>query len=203
MNSVLYPRQKQILSFINEYIDKFGTAPSLTEIKEHIGVKTLSTVHEHLAKLEAKGVLEKIKDPNGLYFSIRDGQHIGSLIQVPLVGLIAAGKPILAVETLGDTINLPSEIIGKRKNVYCLKVKGDSMIDSMIMDGDIVVVEKTEYAQNGDTVVALLDDSTATLKKFYKERKFIRLKPANPNYEDIVVDSITIQGKVIAIFRRY
>src|SRR5579872_877957 len=135
MNTVLYPRQRQILNFINQYIDTYGTAPSLTEIKGHIGVKTLSTVHEHLAKLEAKGIIEKIKDQNGLYFSIKEGSHQGSLIQVPLVGLIAAGKPILAVETLGETIEVPAEIIGKRKNLYSLRVKGDSMIESLIGEG--------------------------------------------------------------------
>jgi repressor LexA len=203
MNTVLYPRQRQILNYINQYIDSFGTAPSLTEIKNHIGVKTLSTVHEHLAKLEAKGLIEKVKDTSGLYFSIKDGAHQGSLIQIPLVGIIAAGKPILAVEVLGDAIQIPSSLVGKRKNVYCLKVKGDSMIESMIADGDVVVVEKTDLVHNGDTVVALLDDETATLKRFYKEKNYVRLKPANPAYKDILVDSVTIQGKVIAIFRTY
>lgn len=203
MNTVLYPRQRQILSYINKYIDEFGIAPSLTDIKNYIGVKTLSTVHEHLSKLEAKGLIEKVKDINGLYFSIKTGYNQGSLIQIPLVGVIAAGKPILAVETLGDTVAIPSELVGRRKNVFCLRVKGDSMIESLIDDGDIVVVEKTAVAQNGDTVVALLDDNTATLKKFYREKNYVRLRPANPNYKDIVVDSITIQGKVIAIFRKY
>lgn len=203
MHSVLYPRQKQILEYINRFIDKYGSAPTLTDIKNHIGVKTLSTVHEHLSKLEAKGLIEKIKDKNGLYFSLREGIHQGSLIAVPLVGYIAAGKPILAVENLDEKISIPEELIGNKKETYCLKVKGDSMIENYIMDDDIVVIEKTSVAQNGDTIVALLDDNTATLKKFYKEKNKIRLKPANTNYEDIIVDNITIQGKVIAIFRKY
>lgn len=203
MNSVLYPRQKQILDYINKYIEIYGSAPSLTDIKEHIGVKTLSTVHEHLAKLEAKGAIEKIKNRNGLFFSIKEGSHIGNLITVPLVGYIAAGKPILAIESEDETIRIPEEIIGKAKDIYSLKVKGDSMIENFIYNGDIVIVEKTSTAQNGETVVALLDDNTATLKKFYKEKDKIRLKPANVNYKDIIVDNVTIQGKVIALFRKY
>ena len=203
MNTVLYPRQKQILSFVNNYIEEFGSAPSLTEIKNHIGVKTLSTVHEHLAKLEAKGLIEKVKDTKGLYFSMKWGQHQGSLIQVPFVGFIAAGKPILAVEQANEYISLPAEIIGKRSNLYCLRVKGDSMIDALINNNDIVVIEKSDTADNGDTVVALLEDNTATLKKIYKERNRIRLKPANPHYDDIIVKKVTVQGKVVAVFRKY
>lgn len=203
MHPTLYPRQKQILQFIEAYIDEHGHAPTLMEIKDHIGVRTLSTVHEHLTRLKDKGYLTKEKDKKaGLYFVINTGKWMGSVVSVPLVGMIAAGKPILAIEDHQQDIPLPADLVGNKK-VYCLKVQGDSMIESLISDGDYVVVEKVDYAKDGDTVVALLEDGTATLKKIYKEKKYIRLQPANPTYEPIRVKSVTIQGRVIAIYRRF
>lgn len=201
MYPTLYPRQKEILNYIEKYISENGHSPTLMEIKTHIGVKTLSTVHEHITRLKDKGFLEKIKDSKtGLYFVLKTGAVAGSIISIPLVGRIAAGKPILAVEEADKFVPLPEELVGNKK-VYCLKVEGDSMIESLIADQDIVVVEKVDYANDGDTIVALLDDGTATLKKIYKEKKYIRLQPANPNYKPLKVKSVTIQGRVIAIYR--
>lgn len=209
MAATLYPRQRQILKFIEDYIDENIQAPTLTEIKDYIGVKSLSTVHQHMKRLEQKGLIEKDMSGRGINLVLRAGRFAGEIIQVPLVGMIAAGSPIEAMEELGETVALPADLVGN-KNVYALKVKGDSMIEYMISDGDIVVVEKREYADNGDVVVALLEDGSATLKEFHKEKdkktgkNFIRLQPRNAKYDPIIVkDGITIQGKLVAVYRRY
>jgi len=210
MAVTLYPRQKEILRFIEEYIDENIQAPTLTEIKNHIGVKSLSTVHAHMKRLEDKGLIEKDRSADrGINLILRAGKFAGEIIQVPLVGMIAAGSPIEAIEELGETIPLPAELIGN-KRVFALRVKGDSMIEYLIADGDTVVLEKREDADNGDVVVALLDDGTATLKEFYKEKdkktgkSYIRLQPRNPKYEPIILhEGITIQGKLVAVLRKY
>jgi repressor LexA len=200
---VLYPRQRKVLKFIERYIAENGYAPTLTEIKDYLGVNALSTVHEHLIKLEDKGYLERCDDTKSIKLKIKQGLFAGTFIDVPLVGTITAGQPIDAFEE-PEALNvpLPKEFVGNKK-VFALKVRGDSMIESLIADGDVVICEKVDFAQNGDTVVALLDDNTATLKKFYKERNAIRLQPANPKYQPLRVQSVTIQGKVIAIYRKY
>jgi repressor LexA len=123
-------------------------------------------------------------------------------ISLPIVGTIAAGSPIEAIESRDVSLAVPEEIV-RGKNAYVLKVRGDSMIESFIADGDYVVIEKTDFAKDGDTVVALLDDGTATLKKFFKKRNFIRLQPANRTYSPIDVKSVVIQGKVLGVIRQY
>ncbi len=202
-NPVLYPKQRKILHFIEEYISDNGFAPTLTEIKRFMGVKALSTVHEHLIKLEEKGFLERDDDNRGINLRLKNGPFAGTFINVPLVGTIAAGQPIDAFEVPEKImVPIPKELVGN-KHVYCLKVNGDSMIEELIKDGDIVVCEKVNHANRGDTVVALLEDNTATLKKFYPEASYIRLQPANPNYQPLKVRSVTIQGRVVAIYRKY
>lgn len=200
---VLYPRQRKVLKYIERYISENGYAPTLTEIKEYLGVSALSTVHEHLIKLEEKGYLERCDDTKSIKLKIKQGLFEGTFIDVPLVGTITAGQPIDAFQEPEPLkVPLPQEFVGN-KNVFALKVRGDSMIESLIANDDVVICEKVDFAQNGDTVVALLDDNTATLKKFYKERNAIRLQPANPKYKPLRVQSVTIQGKVIAIYRKY
>lgn len=210
MAVTLYPRQKEILRFIEKYIEENIQAPTLTEIKNHIGVKSLSTVHAHMKRLEEKGLIEKDRSADrGINLVLRTGKFAGEVLQVPLVGMIAAGYPIEAIEELGTTIPIPSEFVGN-KHVFALKVKGDSMIEYLIGDGDTVIVEKRENADNGDVVVALLDDGTATLKEFYKEKdrktgkSYVRLQPRNPKYDPIILhEGITIQGKLVAVLRKY
>ncbi len=200
---VLYPQQRKVLKYIENFISDNGYSPTLTDIKDYLGVKALSTVHEHLIKLEEKGFLERCDDDKSIRLKVSRGRYSGSIINVPLVGMITAGEPIDAIEEADqDNIPLPAELIGN-KRVFCLKVRGDSMIESLISDGDVVVCEKVDVVENGDTVVALLDDNTATLKKFYKEKNYIRLQPANPSYEPLEVQNVTIQGRVIAIYRKY
>ncbi len=208
----ILPKTKQrVLQYLREYIGKHGYAPTLTEIAKFLDVSALSTVHEHLQFLEERGFIAKAEgEERGIRIieapaksklqSLRSA--LASSIELPLVGAIAAGYPIEAVENRDTTIAVPQELV-RGKNAYVLKVRGDSMIESFIADGDFVVVEKTDFARDGDTVVALLDDGTATLKKFFKKRNFVRLQPANKSYSPIDVKSVVIQGKVLGVIRQY
>ncbi len=205
MTSILPKKKQQILAFLKAYIDEHGYAPTLTDIARRFKVRSLATVHEHLEFLEKAGFLrrnrEGVRELSVVEPEAAAMWSEAASVALPLVGLITAGKPIEAVEERDAMMSVPQEIVG-RKNAYILKVRGDSMIESMIADGDFVVVEKTEFAQNGDMVVALLEDGTATLKKFYKHKNFIRLQPANKNYQPIDVPTVVIQGRVLGVIRR-
>lgn len=203
----ILPKTKQkVLHYLQDYIAKHGYAPTLTEIAKHLGVSALSTVHEHLQFLEERGFIARSEgEERGLSLRSKVSRAFESFarsLTLPVVGTIAAGSPIEAIEDRDRQLAVPQELV-RGKNAYVLKVKGDSMIESFIADGDYVVVEKTEYAHDGDTVVALLDDGTATLKKLFRKRNFIRLQPANRNYRPIDVKSVVIQGKVLGVIRRY
>lgn len=203
----ILPKTKQkVLQYLKDYISQHGYAPTLTEIAKHMGVNALSTVHEHLAFLEERGFIERAEgEERGLTLSNRlktFATELARSISLPVVGAIAAGYPIEAIESRDQHLAVPEELV-RGKNAYVLKVKGDSMIESFIADGDYVVVEKTDFARDGDTVVALLDDGTATLKKMFKKRNFIRLQPANRKYSPIDVKSVVIQGKVLGVIRQY
>jgi repressor LexA len=202
----LYRRQRQILEYIKKYITEKNASPTLQEIAKHFKLSSLATVHAHLKRLEEKGYIERdfhgergirVTDP-------KDGLLFRDIVDVPIVGTIAAGQPILAFEEDHGSVAIPADMVGN-KNVFCLKVQGDSMVESLIMDGDMVIVEKMDYASDGDTVVALLDDGTATVKKFFREatRNLVRLQPANPNYEPLYLNNVVIQGKVIGIYRQF
>ncbi|MEK7537512.1 MAG: transcriptional repressor LexA [Patescibacteria group bacterium] len=203
----ILPKTKQkVLQYLKDYITRRGYAPTLTEIAKHLNVNALSTVHEHLQFLQERGFIERAEgEERGISLTSRLKTFAATLarsISLPVVGIIAAGSPIEAIESREASLAVPEEIV-RGRNAYVLKVKGDSMIESFIADGDYVVVEKTEYARDGDTVVALLDDGTATLKKMFKKRNFIRLQPANRTYSPIDVKSVIIQGKVLGVIRRY
>lgn len=203
----ILPKTKQkVLQYLKDYIGQHGYAPTLTEIAKYMGVSALSTVHEHLAFLEERGFIERADgEERGITLSNRlkaFATELARSISLPVVGAIAAGYPIEAIEGRDQHMAVPEELV-RGKNAYVLKVKGDSMIESFIADGDYVVVEKTDFARDGDTVVALLDDGTATLKKMFKKRNFIRLQPANRKYSPIDVKSVVIQGKVLGVIRQY
>jgi len=205
MAPIIYKRQRQILDFIQQHIQANGTAPTLKQIANAIGVSSLATVHEHLASLEHKGL---IKRKTGKTRAIElTGPDIDfaseKAIDVPILGFIAAGKPIEPYTDPNATISVgPSFVTGKRR-VYVLQVRGESMIEEQIRDGDYVVVEETNEARNGQIVVALLDNGMATLKRFYKETTRIRLEPANSTMSPIFVKNVTIQGKVVGLIRRF
>ncbi|MFH1171798.1 MAG: transcriptional repressor LexA [bacterium] len=205
--TIILPEKKQrVLDFLAAYIKSHGYAPTLTDIAKAFGVHSLATVHEHLQFLEENGFLKRSKKGSRQMTLVNKRsssveEHHSPSVAVPLVGLITAGKPIEAIEDREAMVSVPQEIVG-RKNAYMLKVRGDSMIESLIADGDYVIVEKTDFARDGDMVVALLEDGTATLKKFYRHRNFIRLQPANKNYKPLQVHSVVIQGRVLGVIRK-
>ncbi|MBN1162340.1 transcriptional repressor LexA [Patescibacteria group bacterium] len=202
----LYKKQKQILEFISQYIQVNGYSPTLQEIADAMGLSSLATVHEHLQALEKKDVIKRY---NGSVRGIEivDERYNTDLnnIALPLIGFIAAGEPIDAIENPMDTVTVASDMVSNSKRCYVLQVRGDSMIEDGIFDGDFVVIQQQETAEDGDTVVALIENEFATLKKFYRERDQIRLQPANSEMDPIYVDAdnLTIQGKVTGIIRRY
>lgn len=206
MAFILPTKKQQILSFLEEYIAKRGFAPTLTEIAKHFHVKSLATIHEHLRFLEARGFIARDeREVRGIRITkiprAREQRVRGAdSVSVPVVGLITAGEPIEAIEHIDQHIPVAKEMVRDR-DAYVLKVRGDSMIESCIQDGDMVVVEKTQYAKNGDMVVALLEDGTATLKKFFQDKHYIRLQPANKKYKPRKVKHVVIQGKVLGIIR--
>lgn len=203
----LYKRQKEILDFISQYIQQNGTSPTLQEIADAMNLSSLSTVHEHLETLARKNVIKRYEGVvRGI--EIIDEKIEASLqgIQVPLVGYIAAGEPIEAIENPLETVTVTPDLVSKVKRCYVLQVKGDSMVDEGIYDGDYVVIQQQETAENGDIVVALLENEFATLKTFYREKgNKIRLQPENKTMEPIIVDSddVQVQGKVTGVIRKY
>lgn len=205
--TIVLPKTKQkVLQYLQDYISQHSYAPTLGEIAKHLGVNALSTVHEHLQFLEEHGFIDRTEgEERGLSLKQRFANvahQVARSMTVPVIGVIAAGSPIEALENKEKSLAVPEELV-RGKNAYVLKVRGDSMIESFIADGDYVVCEKTDFARDGDTVVALLDDGTATLKKMFKKRNFVRLQPANRKYSPIDVKSVTIQGKVLGVIRQY
>ena len=205
MPVTLYRRQRQILDFISQYIQKYGYSPTLGEIAESLGVKSLATVHEHLASMVKKGVIKRFEGAvRGIQIVDKKlATAVGSGIELPILGYIAAGQPIEAYTDPGATTNVPQGMVSGKKRAFVLQVKGNSMIESGILPEDYVVCEQTEMANNGDIVVALLDNGLATLKKFFKEATRIRLEPANSSMSPIFVKNVRIQGKVVGVIRRY
>lgn len=205
MPIIIYKRQKQILGFIKQYIQSNGTAPTLKQIAESIGVSSLATVHEHLQALEAKGLITrkagKMRSIDLAESDINLGQPEG--FDAPILGFIAAGSPIEPYTDPNATMNIPAAFVSGRKRTYVLQVRGESMIEDGIMDGDHVIIEQAEAANNGEIVVALLDNGMATLKRFFRETTRIRLEPANAKMQPIFVKNVRIQGKVVGLVRRY
>ena len=199
---ILTRRQKQILDYLGEFIGKHGYAPSLAEMSQHFNLSSISTIHKHLVHLEEKGLIRRHWN-RARAVEIVPTQQRPEARDVPLVGLISAGQPIEAVRA-SELVAVPEDMIGRR-DVFVLKVKGESMIDEQIRDGDYVVVENRSEARNGETVVALLDGQNATLKKLYRERGDIRLQPAHPTMKPIYVKErdLKIQGVVIGLLRKY
>ncbi|MCD6225970.1 transcriptional repressor LexA [bacterium] len=205
MPPILYRRQRQTLDFINQYIQKFGYSPTLTEIKEALGLSSLSTVCEHLEVLEKKGYIRRYKGAvRGI--EIIDEKKLPALdkgIELPVLGYIAAGKPIEPYTDPDATVFVPRKMVSGKKRSFVLQVKGDSMIEEGILDGDYIVVEEQKEANNGDIVVAILPNGFATLKKFYREKNRIRLEPANAKMKPIYVKNVSIQGKAVGVIRNF
>jgi repressor LexA len=199
----LSKRQKEILDFITYYLKDNDYAPSYMEIAEHFGISSPATVHQHIKALADKGYLKPAKhQKRALTPVFLSSYRDSTVIDLPLVGLITAGEPIEAIEN-NETIALPASFINDSENSYVLKVKGQSMIDEGIWDGDLVIVERNHSPKDGDVVVALLDNAYATLKKFYREKNQIRLQPANPSMKPIYTKDPLIQGIVRAVIRKF
>ncbi len=204
---ILYKRQRQILDFINQFIQRNGYSPTLAEIAEAIGVHSLATVHEHLETMQEKGILKRgsghkraIEIAN---MEIASKATTPAPVDLPVLGFIAAGRPLEPYADPNATFAVPPSMVSTKKRAFVLQVKGDSMVEAGILDRDYVVVEQTPEAKNGDVVVALLDNGFATLKRYFKEATRVRLEPANSAMSPLFVTNVRIQGKVVGVIRRY
>lgn len=204
MPVTLYRRQKQILHFIKDYIEKYGYSPTLGEIADAMGVSSLATVHEHLQALINKGVIRKFDGAvRGIELVQQEETYAKRDIELPVLGFIAAGQPIMPYTDPGATITVSPSLVSSKKKSYVLQVKGDSMIEDGILDGDYVIIEEANTASDGDIVVALLENGLATLKRFFKEPNRIRLEPANSAMSPIYATDVQIQGKCVGVIRRF
>lgn len=213
----LTTRQKQILRYITKQIQANGYAPSVREIGRAVGLSSTATVHCYLKKLEELGYIRKenqkgrtlrvLKKEEDLYNPNRIGKEPSrafynrrEMVDVPVIGKITAGSPILAVENVTDTLPIPIDFVGNSQS-FMLVVRGESMIEAGILDGDLILVRRQNVAENGEIIVALIDDE-ATVKTFYKEKDHIRLQPENSTMDPIIVPDCKILGKVIGVFRK-
>ena len=199
VNTLITPKQKKVLDFITYFFQKKGYAPSLEEIKSHLELKAISTIHEHIETLKNKGYLKKEENqPRGV---IPIEKHLNT-IEIPLIGTITAGEPIEALQIPDEIITITQGLLGNPINYYSLRVRGNSMVDEGIFDGDIVIIRKQQTADNGQTVVAIIDENQATLKKLYREKNRIRLQPSNPSLFPIYRDEVEIRGVIVEIIRK-
>ncbi len=198
----LTKRQREILDYLQDFIQQHGYAPSLEEIGRRFGLSSLATVHKHLTNLQEKGFIKRAWNRSRSVEMIPTATG-GRSVDLPLLGYVAAGAPIEAIAS-NETIAVPEEMVGRR-DTYVLRVRGNSMIDEQICDGDFVIIEDRKTAQNGETVVALLSGSDVTLKKLYRENGRVRLQPANPTMQPIFVDAdqVQVQGVVVGVMRKY
>lgn len=204
MPVTLYRRQRQIIDFLTQYIQRYGYAPTLQDIANAIGVSSLATVHEHLAALEKKGVIKRFDGSiRGIELVDRAVPREVQGLELPIMGYIAAGRPIEPYVEPSATYQVSPAMVSGKKRSYVLQVKGESMMEEGILDGDYVVVEEQPEVKDGDIVVALLDNGLATLKRFFKEATRVRLEPANSNMSPIYATRVQIQGRVVGIIRRY
>ncbi|MEI6040296.1 MAG: transcriptional repressor LexA [Candidatus Berkelbacteria bacterium] len=194
----LTKRQKEILDFVQSFIDSHDYAPSYREIADHFQLGSIATVADHLVNLEEKGYITRDhNEARSLQLTPRWDERA---FEIPLMGLVAAGYPIEAIRT-NETIDIPRDMMGK--NVFALKVRGESMIEDGIFDGDYIIIEQTNNPRNGEIVVALVDNENATLKRFYKEKDRIRLQPANSNFKPIYSNKVVVQGRVKGVIRKF
>ena len=200
----LTKRQRQILDYVESFIEVHGYSPSFEEIAEHFGYSSLATVHEHLSNLEQKGFLRKNYNKSRSLEVVRADMGVLA-VELPLLGSVAAGLPIEALRDDDATVSVPHDMVPKGNN-YVLRVKGSSMVDEQIRDGDYIIVNSRQTAENGEMVVALVGGESATVKKFYRERDGrVRLQPANPTMQPMYFrpDEVQIQGIVVGVIRKY
>ncbi|MFD2638407.1 transcriptional repressor LexA [Piscibacillus salipiscarius] len=200
----LSKRQKEIFDFIVNNVNLKGYPPSVREIAEAVGLASSSTVHGHLSRLEEKGYIRRDPTkPRAIEIVYDDGStvHERSALYAPLIGKVTAGEPITAIENVEEFIPIPSTISATEDDVFVLSIQGDSMIEAGIFDRDMVIVRKQATANNGDIVVAMTEDDEATVKRFFKDENQYRLEPENPTMEPIILNQVSILGKVIGLYR--
>lgn len=209
MAPVLYDKERKILEFLAQFQQKFGYSPTLREVAQSIGVKSPATIHEHIEMLIEKGFLArdegvrrgiKIIDPAFTRGLKPSSEHV---LDLPLMGFIAAGAPLEPHTDPHASFKVAASMVTDKKPSYVLQVKGNSMIDDGIFEGDYVVIEHAQDANNGDIVIALIDGGLATLKRFYKENDQIVLKPSNTNMSPIYPKNVQVQGKVVGLIRKF
>ena len=199
--SELNDKQLLIYEFLKDFTSQKGYPPTVREICKAVGLKSTSSVHGHLKQLEKEGLIKR--DPTKpRALEIVDSVIKKEMINVPIIGKVTAGLPILANENIEDSFPLPLDYVKHNNDLFMLKVSGSSMIKAGILDGDLAIIEKTQTASNGDKIVALIENE-ATLKTFYRENNHIRLQPENDEMEPIIVDNCSILGKLIGIYRTY
>lgn len=195
-------KQTQIYNFLIEFTKSKGYPPSVREICQAVSLKSTSTVHGHLKRLEKKGLIYRDPTKPRALEIVELSNEEKELIDIPIVGKVTAGMPILATENIEDMFQTPINYVKHNNDLFILKVTGDSMIEAGILDGDLAIIEQKNVATNGDIVVALIENE-ATIKRFFKENGFIRLQPENKNYEPIIVEDCSILGKLVGIYRAY
>lgn len=208
MPGVLYKKEREVLEFIAQFQKHYGYSPTLAEIAKATGHRSNSTIHAIIRSLVDKDYIQKV-DGNTRVLKITNDKVTSAMfgsapsLDLPLMGFIAAGKPLEPHTDPNATFQISASMISGKKTAYVLQVKGESMIEDGIMDGDYVVIEKTNEALNGDIVVAIVDDNLATLKRFYKENGKVVLKPANAKMDPIYPNYLTIQGKCVGLVRKF
>lgn len=199
----LTKKQNQVLDYLKKSMAKNGYPPTVREIGAALGLKSPATTHVHLNTLEKKGYIRKIGTKNrAIELLVKNEYEKEDIVDVPLLGKVTAGNPIEAIEMPDEFFTLPTYLIPTSKEVFTLKVWGESMINAGIHDGDIVIVQKQNVANNGDIVVAMTEENEVTLKTFYKENGYFRLQPENDTMDPIILDKVTIVGKAIGLYRK-
>ena len=202
----LTDRQEEILQIIKQLIAKNGYPPTVREIGAKAKLNSPATIHFHLKKLEEKGYIRKGSGKNRTIEILVPNEYLEqneNVVEVPLLGKVTAGSPIEAIETPDEYFALPAYLVNSKKEIFTLKVSGESMINVGIYDGDILIVERKNTANNGDTVVAMNSDNEVTVKTFYKENGYFRLQPENDTMEPIIRKEVTILGKAIGLYRKF
>lgn len=198
-------KQEKVLKQLKKYIAKNGYPPTVRELCNLTNLKSTATIHVHLDQLAIKGYIRKDKDRNRTIEILVPNEYdkkTDTIVSIPLVGKVTAGNPIEAIERPNEYFDVPACLLNPKKETFSLNVSGDSMINAGIYDNDIVLVEKTRVAKNGDIVVAMNEDNEATVKTFYKEKDHIRLQPENDALEPIILNNVTILGKVVGLYRK-
>ena len=203
MKEKLTSKQNQVLDYLKKFMAKKGYPPTVREICSALNLKSPATVHAHLNTLSDKGYIKKNNSKNrAIELLVKNEYEVEDVVEVPLLGKVTAGSPIEAIEMPDEYFTLPTYLIPAHKEVFTLKVWGESMINAGIHDGDIVIVQKQVTANNGDIVVAMNEDNEVTLKTFYKENGYFRLQPENDTMDPIILDKVSIIGKAIGLYRK-